>query len=85
MQQDITQAGLTRADVRECLLNLLSRGRGRPYSGFDKTMSSDKRPGTMMDVYNRRFKGKLWYIKIVINYDRPDGGMQVVVTSFKEK
>jgi hypothetical protein len=77
-QQDITESGLTRSDVRECLLSLLE-------SRLYKTMASEKRQDSMMDVYHRRFKGKNWYIKLVINDDHPGGGIQVVVTSFKEK
>jgi hypothetical protein len=42
-------------------------------------------PGAMQDVYRRRFKGILWYIKLTMADSRKDKGLWVVVVSFKEK
>jgi hypothetical protein len=82
---DALRHGFDKKDIQECTSGLTEKH-------FYKTMPSVARPGVsktspgaMQDVYRRRFKGILWYIKLTMADSRKDKGLWVVVVSFKEK
>ncbi len=63
--------GFDEEDIREIGLNLLE-------SDFKKSMSANKRPGTMQDVYNPVYKGIELYYKVQLV-------KEVIIISCKRK
>ena len=65
------ELGFDEEDVCDCIVNYLSE------THFFKTMESEKRPGTMQDVYHITYQSKRLYVKLQVCGD-------AVVVSFKE-
>lgn len=68
------EPGFDQADIEECVMVLAPRD-------FFKSMSAEKRPGTMQDVYRPRFRGLALYVKLQLA--ESVNGHQAVVISFK--
>jgi hypothetical protein len=64
------EMGFDDEDVFDCIVNYLED------THFYKTMSAEKNPGLMQDVYHITYEGRRVYVKLQVN-------VQAVVVSFK--
>lgn len=65
--------GFDDANIADCITNHLNE------THFYKTMSAEKKPGLMQDVYKIRYQGQRIYLKLQIN-----SMDEAVVVFFKE-